>query len=239
MPDQILGTALAALLTIMVLSYVLGDNPFFRLATYVFVGVASGYAGAIAWHSVLWPGLFEPFARRGVSAIADVNVIITSVVPLLLVLMLVLKVSPVTARYGSLPLAILVGVGAAVVVGGAITGTLLPQSLAAMQSLDPRAVAPQTGETGAERVINVILMLIGMISTLMYFRFGAQRADGGATQRTRLMTWLSSLGRFFIALTFGVMYAGALAAAVIVLSERWQFFLTAVQSLISLVAGSA
>jgi hypothetical protein len=53
------------------------------------------------------------------------------------------------------------------------------------------------------------------------------------------MTWLSSLGRFFIALTFGVMYAGALAAAVIVLSERWQFFLTALQSLISLVTGSA
>src|SRR3990172_4998097 len=45
---ETLGTLLAAVLTVMVLSYILGDNALFRIATYLFVGVASGYAAAVA-----------------------------------------------------------------------------------------------------------------------------------------------------------------------------------------------
>jgi hypothetical protein len=41
--------------------------------------------------------------------------------------------------------------------------------------------------------------------------------------RTPLSVGVSFVGRVFIALTFGVMYAGALAAAIAVLSERVQF----------------
>ena len=35
------------LLTLMVFSYILGDNVLFKLATHIFVGVAVGYAAAI------------------------------------------------------------------------------------------------------------------------------------------------------------------------------------------------
>jgi hypothetical protein len=34
---------------------------------------------------------------------------------------------------------------------------------------------------------------------------------------------MAVIGKVFIALTFGVMYAGALAASIIVLAERFQF----------------
>jgi hypothetical protein len=238
MLDEVIGPVLAALLTIMMLSYIVGDNPFFRLACYVFIGVASGYAGAIAWHQVLWPGLGEPLAANGLTAFTDPGQIVTVVIPLILILLMLFKLSAATAPYGTLPLALMVGIGAGVLIGGAITGTLIPQSLAAMTTLDPRATAPQTGETGIERVLNVIILLVGTLSTLMYFRFTATRSPSGETRRTRLMSLIAGGGGFFIALTFGVMYAGAVAASVIVLSERVQFLAEVVVNLLGRVTGA-
>ena len=212
------GSMIAALLTIMVLSYALGDNRLFRVAVHVFVGVAAGYAGAIAVRTVLWPRLVDPLLGEGGPAISSVLV-----VSWVLVLLLTLKAWPSTSAWGSLPVALLVGVGAALVVGGAVTGTLIPQSLAAMDTLNPGAVAPLTGETGLERVANVLILLIGTVTTLAYFQFTARRGPSGEATRSRLTTWVADVGRGFIALTFGVMYAGALAAAMAVLAERIQF----------------
>lgn len=215
---DLMGTLLSALLTVMVLSYFWRDNPAFRVAAYSFVGVAAGYAGAIAWHNVLDPGLVDPFLERGLSVLTDPTVI----VPWVLIFLLLFKVSPATTRLGSVSTALMVGVGAAVVVGGAITGTLIPQSMAAMATLDPGAVTPTTGETGAERIINVVILLIGTISTLLYFRFGARQTPSGAKKRGPIGAGAAWVGQVFIAITFGVMYAGVLMSAVIVLGERLQ-----------------
>jgi hypothetical protein len=212
------GTIISALLTVMVLSYVIGDNILFRIAVHIFVGVAAGYAGALALRTVLYTQLVLPLQTEGLSAVTTIFVI-----SWVLVLLLALKAWPATASLGSLPMALLVGVGAALVVGGAITGTLVPQTLAAMDSLNPFAVAPLTGETGLERVANVLILLTGTVSTLLYFRFTAKRGPLGEALHSPLSNAVSSVGRIFIALTFGVMYAGALAAAIAVLSERVQF----------------
>lgn len=227
------GTIVAALLTIMVLSYLIGDNPLFRLAVYLFVGVASGYAGSIAWHNVLWPGLIDPLFVRGLGGILEPAGIVTIVIPWLLALALLLKISPATSRYGTLPVALLVGVGAAVVVGGAITGTLIPQTMASMDTLNPAAVAPLTMETGYERIANVLIMIIGTISTLIYFRFSARRGLSGEANRSRFIQWIAIVGRLFIALTFGVMYAGALTATVIIFAERIEFLKHAISVMLT------
>ena len=46
---DLIGMFFAAVLTIMVLSYMIGDNVLFRIATYLFVGVASGYTGRMTF----------------------------------------------------------------------------------------------------------------------------------------------------------------------------------------------
>jgi hypothetical protein len=237
---ELAGTAVAALLTIMILSYALGDNAFFRLASYLFIGVASGYAGAVAWHDVLQPRLVDPLLAAGPSILSNSAQLTGVVAPVLLVVLLLSKVAPTMGRLGGLPVALMVGVGAGVVVGGAITGTLIPQTVAAMDSLNPTVVAPQTGETGVERLINVVIVLLGTISTLAYFRFtgGRDTPDAGRYAMRRVRTpvgaiplpwpFLPFLGEVFIALTFGVMFAGALAAVILVLIERLQFLAGAV-----------
>jgi hypothetical protein len=245
MPEfmPLLTAIIAPLLTLMVLSYIFaGDNPAYRFATYIFIGVAAGYAGAIAYHNVLKPSLIDPLVAAGILGITDPEIIITVLLPLLLVAMLLLKLSPTTARFGTLPLALMVGVGAAVVVGGAITGTLIPQSLASMESLNPTQVSPLTGETGAERLINVIILLIGTITTLLFFRFTVSRSKTGEEERPMTsiagitvpgpLGALRSVGKGFIAIAFGAVYAGAFAAVIVVLAERVQYLVDVVFALI-------
>ncbi len=224
---DLISSVLASILTVMVLSYLVGDNPLFRVAMHLLVGVAAGYAGAIAINNVLRPGLVDPILAAGFEGLLSPSVLVTVMAPWILVITLMLKVSPATSRFGTPAMALLVGVGSAVVVGGAITGTLLPQSLTSMRSLNPAGVA--SGES-LERLLELVIVLVGTLSTLFYFRFSS-RASGQETPLAVLaglsipgpLSLLRSVGGAFIAITFGVMYAGAVAASLIVLAERVQF----------------
>lgn len=131
-------------------------------------------------------------------------------------------------------MAFLVGVGAGVIVGGGITGTLIPQTQAATQTLTSEVLIPAAGtDVGVwiEGIVSGTLLVLATISTLLYFRFSAKRDVTGETTRTRFNAAIASIGKVFIALTFGVMYAGALAASIIVLAERFQFLRDAFASL--------
>jgi len=50
-------------------------------------------------------------------------------------------------------------------------------------------------------------MLVGTITTLVYFHFGA-KATAGGPQRSKLVIWLGWIGQVFIAITLGVLFAG-------------------------------
>jgi hypothetical protein len=231
---DLIGMLFGALLTLMVLSYVIKDSVLFRTATYLFIGVASGYAGAIAMRNVILPALVDPlFGPTRVNPFGW-EALGTFLIPWLLAILLALKLSPRLAGFGNLPLAMLVGVGAAVVVGGGITGTLIPQSLAAADSLAPETIFPAAGESASiwfERAVSALIVLLATISTLIYFRFAAQRDVTGTTRRSRLTAILAYVGRLFIAVTFGVMYAGALTAAILVLAGRFEFLRQVINTL--------
>ena len=65
-------------------------------------------------------------------------------------------------------------------------------------------------------------MLVGTISTLVYFHFSTRPTAGGP-QRSRLVIWLGGIGQVFIAITLGVLFAGVFAAAMTALIERLNF----------------
>ena len=215
--DLIVGIV-SFLLTIMVLSYLIGDNPFFRLAVYIFVGVTAGYAGAVAWHQVLWPKLFYPIVY------GTLTEKLLAIVPLLLGILLLAKLSPRAARLGNPAMAYLVGVGAAVAIGGAVLGTIFPQTAAtvAMFSLSGTAVG--------ERLFESSIILVGTITTLIYFQFGV-KATASESKRGQLNNILGWIGQVFVAITFGALFAGIYAAAMTALIERISFLWTFLTSL--------
>src|SRR5512143_3463742 len=118
MTADLLGGLISFLLTLMVLSYLVGDNPFFRMAVYIFVGVSAGYAAAIAWWQILWPRVFGPLL------VGTLSERILALLALGLGILLLMKISPRTSQLGNPVMAYLVGVAAAVAIGGAVLGTL-------------------------------------------------------------------------------------------------------------------
>jgi uncharacterized membrane protein len=63
-------------------------------------------------------------------------------------------------------------------------------------------------------------MLVGTIATLAYFHFGASRKDDGSVKRNGLIEAFAWVGKLFVALTLGVLFAGVYAAALSALIER-------------------
>src|SRR5512146_498240 len=119
---SLLPDVVGLLLTLVILLYLFfGDNALFRLVTYIFVGVVAGYVTVLVLFNVLLPRLGNLLFSGNLVFMAVAGVLI------LLGILLLFKLSPRLSRLGSLPMAILVGVGAAVAIGGAVLGTLFGQ----------------------------------------------------------------------------------------------------------------
>jgi hypothetical protein len=211
---DILWTVISFLLTLLILSFIFGDNPLFRLAAYLFVGVSAGYAAVLLIYQVLWPQLVVP--------IVSGNWIMA--VPLALGLLLIFRLVPSLSRVGNISMAYLVGAAAAVAIGGAVLGTLLGQTRGAINAFDLNASA--NGATPMARLGDAIVMLIGTVATLAYFQFTARTRPNQPTKRPAAVESLARVGQIFIAVTLGALFAGVMAAALTALIERLSFIQT-------------
>jgi hypothetical protein len=128
-------------------------------------------------------------------------------------------------------MAYLVGVGAAVAIGGAITGTLFPQVIASIGLLDRQTA--QLVEPGvAVSLMNGVVLLIGTVASLAYFHFGIQTRPN---QVSRPQAWIASLGQIgqiFIAIAFGFIFAGLVSAALVALIERLSFLVEFIRTIV-------
>lgn len=213
-----LGGITAFLLTLMVFSYLVGDNPLYRIAIHLFIGAAAGYTTVVLIQTVIVPRLVFGAANAAVNALNDPLPLVRAVVPIVLGLMLTLKLGAGVAHFGNMAMAFVVGVGAAVAVGGAISGTLFPQVQATW--LNP---LQGDGLTLVLNLINVGLIILGTILTLMYFFYSAQSLPGGRTDRPPFLKPLAWGGQTFITVALAALYAGALAATLAIFTERVLF----------------
>jgi hypothetical protein len=220
MSAETIWTTTAFILTLaVILAYLIGEkNPGFKVISNLFIGVAAGYAALVVIFQVIYPRLIVPimFPSLGYSRVL-------AIIPLLLGAMLLFKSFPRLARIGNLATGLIVGAAAGVIIGGAVLGTLYAQSRAAISLFDP-VTGIQSG-----RLVDSIFMLIGTIATLSYFQFGGIRRPGKVIERPKATLFLSGLGKFFIAVTLGALFAGVISAAMAVLAERLNFLVQVIQ----------
>lgn len=214
MTPEFLGLIVAFALSVMVLSYLIGDNPLYRIALHVFVGAAAGYITIVVLQSVLGPRLFMIANWQKAITSAQINEylpLVSLIIPAILAVMLLFKLSPRASLLGNLPLALMVGVGAAVAVAGAVTGTIFPQVSASWRA-DPN-------------LINALIINLCTVLALLYFFYSRRpQAEGSA----RPSAWGQVFGVFpraVITITLAALYAGALAASLAVFSDRIRFIL--------------
>jgi len=209
--DIVLGV-IGIALSVMIFSYLLGDNFFFRVALYILVGVSSGYAAAVLVTKVILPRLVEPLKQSGTDAFW------LGLVPLVLCVLLVLMLIPRLVKFGTLPLAFLAGTGAAVAIAGISRGTLAPQLLSIVNRFSPELLRENGGADWAG-IVEALFILFGVVSVLFYFHHRLSRKSAG-TQRSQLVEGISSVGQLFLGISFGMLFVGFYSAALTALIAR-------------------
>ena len=213
--DQI-GIAVGFVLTLMVISYLFGDNVLFRLAIHVFIGVAAGYTAVMVIDQVIWQQTLQPLIT------APLQSLHLTIPSLILGGWLLVKGSPRLSRLGNPVLALLVGVGAATAIGGATLGTLFPQVNAAMNSLDLQ-VPQQSGANLLTWFLGAVIMLLATLVTLAYFQFGLIGRPDQPARFQVIMAPVRHIGQGILAITFGVLFSGVYLAALTAMLGRIYF----------------
>jgi hypothetical protein len=194
-----IGTLVAGILTLAILTFLYRDNPIYKLAEYLLVGVSIGYALVIAWTSTMMDLLFEPLAGGTFSLI----------VPLILGLMIFARMIPKLAPLSRIPLAVLIGSGA----GAAIPAMLGPRILAQMSDTIGSLVGTTSGPS-----LSGFIVLIGLLATLSYFYFS--RPQQGALGVS------AKVGTYFLMIFFGATFGYTVMSRMSVFIGRAEFILS-------------
>lgn len=217
---ELIGVIVGVILTLFVFSYLIGDNFLFRFAIHIFIGATAGYVAVIILRNVIFDRMIQPL----LNAEWDMTTLLLLTIPIILSGMLLTKIFPRVSSIGTPVMALLVGVGAATAVGGAVSGTLIPQSLSSI-NLFGSQLLDVPGELQWLYLVEAVFILIGTLTTLIFFHFRGRQKSGGVPQRPALINGISRIGRLFIATTFGALFAGALLSALNALVDRWTFII--------------
>lgn len=203
--NELAGLIIGILLTLFIYSYLIGDNPLYRISVHLLVGVSAAYAVVVVVRQLLVPIWQQVQANP-----TDPDSVIW-LVPIIFVLMLFARRLPSVSWLGNTSLALLVGVGAAVALLGSLTGTLWPQIV------DVRPASPLQG----------VVVAVLTVCTLLAFQFTALRPRStGLWQPTVWQRGVTAVGRIVLTITFGALFATLLSTGLILLAERLNFFLT-------------
>ncbi len=217
--SAILGAWIAAFLTLGIFSYLYKDNPFYKIAEHVFVGVSAAYVAAISFWTQIYPNLFGrlfpkdgPFYElTGLEFDFNHEFNILYFFPLILGIMMLLSVFQQfnwMARWG---IAYTVAIAAGLKAFGYLNSNVLNQVKAS--SVDLFSGSLPFFSLGGDSVFNNIVLLVGTISSLMYFYFSKEQT-GNFGRFTRL-------GIYFLMVSFGASFGFAVMGRISLLIGRF------------------
>ena len=203
-----IGIWVAALLTLCIYSFLYRDNPFYRFAEHLFVGISVGYFTVLTIHQGLIPFAWNPLR----DAFADKQWEgLVRLIPIGIGLLFFTRLAPTHAWLIRYPIAILIGVGSGLAIPNVMQADIFRQ---VHGTLTPFAQI-HAGELGL--IFGAILMLIGVMSTLTYFFFSVEHRG--------VVGGVSKIGIIFLMIGFGSAFGNTVMGRVSLLIQRVDFLL--------------
>jgi len=144
------GTLIAAILTLFIFSFLYRDNPFYKFAEYLLVGISVGYLIVISIKTIVLPKLYYPIFRQG-----DLLYLI----PGILGIFMFLRFFPKLSWLSRISMALIIGAGAGVSIPAVLQAQIYTQMKASM---------------GSYTSVNNIIVTLAVITTLSYFFFSRE-----------------------------------------------------------------
>jgi hypothetical protein len=195
-----LATVIAGILTLAILSFLYRDNPAYKMAESLLIGVSIGYFLVITWNNSLMALLFTPLFSGGRVGL---------VIPLVLGLLMFGRFHSKTVVLSRIPIAVLIGSGAGVAIPAMLGARTMAQISATVQPLWSRSGMPD---------LSALVVLAGVLCTLAYFYFSREHrgALGGA----------ANAGTWFLMIFFGTTFGYTVMSRMSTLIGRVEFLLT-------------
>tara|TARA_B100000519_G_scaffold165684_1_gene149388 strand:+ start:1012 stop:1836 length:825 start_codon:yes stop_codon:yes gene_type:complete len=235
-----MGPWIAAFLTLAIFSYLYKDNPFYKVAEHLFVGISTGYwTSMFFWTQIqpnlfgrLWPaseynsdllwyklynvlGVFSSvFPDGGINKGHDMELLY--LLPFALGIMMLLSVSSKLSWMARWGIAYTVGMAAGLRAYGFLNSNVLGQikgSAFQIFNSDLPFFA-----LASESIFNNFIILIGTITGLMYFYFSREHTGNFGK--------LSKLGIYFLMISFGASFGFAVMGRISLLIGRFVDLIT-------------
>jgi hypothetical protein len=218
------GVWVAALLTLCVFSFLYKDNPLYKLAEHLFVGVSAGYYIVLNFWTVVVPNLYDPLVRTFTGRDPLTHAAVTQVggpfagslgdyrgwflFPGLLGLLLFTRLFRRIDWMSRWSLAVIIGVYAGLKTTGFAQGDLVAQAQASLQPLWGHDLWTS---------FNAILFTIGLLTSLLFFFYSREhKGTLGIVART---------GIVFLMVSFGAGYGYTVMSRLSLLIGRFQFLI--------------
>lgn len=208
------GVWVGALLTLCVFSFLYKDNPLYKFAEHLFVGVSAGYYIVLNYWTVIHANMLTPLlaafsgAREGgpfAVRMGDYGAWLA--VPGLLGVLLFTRLFSRFDWISRWSLAVIIGVYAGLKTTGFAQGDLVAQVQA---SLQPLWIA---GHPLAS--LDAILFTLGLITSLLFFFYSREHKG--------VLGWSSRIGMMFLMVSFGAGYGYTVMSRVSLLIGRFQY----------------
>lgn len=215
--SRTVGTWLAALFTLCILSFLYGDNPLYKLAEAVFVGVSAGYWMVVGFwtgivqnlFSKLAPDLIRSSLLPGLPESQDQELIY--LFPLLLSVLMLMRLSPVGGWISRWALAFFIGATAGIRLLGYLQSDFLRQI---QSTILPLVVVGSQGFDFSASLQNLTIV-VGVLSCLTYFFFSIEHKG--------VVGGVSRLGIWFLMITFGAGFGYTVMGRIALMAQRLEF----------------
>lgn len=191
--EIILGAWVATGLTLFIFSFLYKDNPLFKFAEHLYVGVSLGYIIVKTYDSVVLHLIVKPIVENGEIAL---------LIPVAIGMLMLTRYVPKAAWMSRYAFAFIVGMGAGLAIPRTISSFILKQiedtvrPLLSMTGQDGLAFSMNLLNPGSN--LNALVILLGVGSVLFYFFFSIEHSGAGrAVARTGVIFLMISFGAGF------------------------------------------
>jgi len=212
-----IGVVLAAGLTLVMYSFLYRDNPLFKVAENLYVGVALGYGAILTWRLSLKPEIVQPIFLDTPHWHAFWLELGRRIVPIILGMLLLTRLSRKYAWLSRYAYTLMVGWGAGIGIPIAAHSYILKQLQAAVRPLNAAAPPGSPAWLSALAMLGALVILVGTVTVLFYFFFSVEhKGVGGAVSR---------VGIWFLMISFGASFGYTVMGRVSLLIGRVQFLI--------------
>jgi hypothetical protein len=214
--SRTIGLWIAAFLTLCIFSFLYGDNPFYKLAESIFIGVSAAYWMVVQFWSVIVPNLLGNLVPEMVKSWAMPGLETTHwhviyIIPLVLAIMLLWRLMPAGGWISRWPLAFFIGVFAGLRMVQFIQADFMNQI---RNGILPLIVRTEQGINWSTSLWNIV-SVVGVLACLTYFFFSIEH-KGAVGKVARLGTWI-------LMITFGAMFGYTVMGRIALLTGRLEF----------------